>query len=133
MRAKEADRLGTLRLVSAAIKQKEVDERIELDDAGVLAVLEKMIKQRKDSIAQFQAGGRQDLVEKEQSELSVLAAYMPEQLSEADVTQAIDAAIAQSGASGPQAMGKVMAVLKPQLAGKADMGMVSRILKSRLG
>ncbi len=133
MRAKEADRLGTLRLVTAAIKQKEVDERLELDDAAVLAVLEKMIKQRKDSIAQFQAGGRQDLVEKEQAELAILAGYMPEQLSEADVAQAVDAAIAQVGATGAQAMGKVMAVLKPQLAGKADMGMVSRILKARLG
>lgn len=133
MRAKEADRLGTLRLVTAAIKQKEVDERLELDDAAVLAVLEKMIKQRKDSIAQFQAGGRQDLVEKEQSELAILAGYMPEQLSEADVAQEVDAAIAQVGATGAQAMGKVMAVLKPQLAGKADMGMVSRILKARLG
>lgn len=133
MRAKEADRLGTLRLVTAAIKQKEVDERLELDDAAVLAVLEKMIKQRKDSIAQFRAGGRQDLVEKEQSELAILAGYMPEQLSEADVAQEVDAAIAQVGATGAQAMGKVMAVLKPQLAGKADMGMVSRILKARLG
>ena len=133
MRAKEADRLGTLRLVTAAIKQKEVDERLELDDAAVLAVLEKMIKQRKDSIAQFQAGGRQDLVEKEQAELAILAGYMPEQLSEADVAQAVDAAIAQVGATGAQAMGKVMAVLKPQLACKADMGMVSRILKARLG
>ncbi len=133
MRAKEADRLGTLRLITAAIKQKEVDERIELSDAAVLAVLEKMIKQRKDSIAQFQAGGRQDLVDKEQAELTILSAYMPAQLSEADVSAAVLAAIAQVGAAGPQDMGKVMAVLKPQLAGKADMGLVSRLLKSKLG
>ena len=133
MRAKEADRLGTLRLITAAIKQKEVDERIELSDAAVLAVLEKMIKQRKDSIAQFQAGGRQDLVDKEQAELTILLAYMPAQLSEAEVTAAVTAAITQVGAAGPQDMGKVMAVLKPQLAGKADMGLVSRLLKSKLG
>ena len=132
MRAKESGRLSTLRLVTAAIKQKEVDERVELDDAGVLAVLEKMIKQRKDSIAQFQAGGRQDLVDIEQAELAILTAYMPAQLSEAEVTAAIQAAIAQVGAAGPQDMGKVMAVIKPQLAGKADMGLVSQILKSRL-
>ncbi len=133
MRAKESDRLGTLRLITAAIKQKEVDERIELSDAAVLAVLEKMIKQRKDSIAQFQAGGRQDLVDKEQAELTILSAYMPAQLSEAEVAAAVTAAITQVGASGPQDMGKVMAVLKPQLAGKADMGLVSRLLKSKLG
>ena len=133
MRAKESDRLGTLRLITAAIKQKEVDERIELSDAAVLAVLEKMIKQRKDSIAQFQAGGRQDLVDKEQAELTSLSAYMPAQLSEAEVAAAVTAAITQVGASGPQDMGKVMAVLKPQLAGKADMGLVSRLLKSKLG
>jgi uncharacterized protein len=132
MRSKQADRLATLRLVSAAIKQKEVDERVELNDAAVLAVLEKMIKQRKDSIAQFQAGGRQDLVDIEQAELAILATYMPAQLSEADVTVAVDAAIAQVGAAGPQDMGKVMAVIKPQLAGKADMGLVSQILKSKL-
>jgi len=133
MRAKQADRLGTLRLITAAIKQKEVDERIELSDAAVLAVLEKMIKQRKDSIAQFQAGGRQDLVDKEHAELTILSAYMPAQLSEAEVTQVVIAAITQVGAAGPQDMGKVMAVLKPQLAGKADMGLVSRLLKSKLG
>ena len=133
MRAKQADRLGTLRLITAAIKQKEVDERIELSDAAVLAVLEKMIKQRKDSIAQFQAGGRQDLVDKEHAELTILSAYMPAQLSEAEVTLVVIAAITQVGAAGPQDMGKVMAVLKPQLAGKADMGLVSRLLKSKLG
>jgi len=132
MRAKEAERLTTLRLVTAAIKQKEVDERIVLDDAAVLAVLEKMIKQRKDSISQFAAGNRQDLVAKEQAELDILAAYMPEQMSEADLDAAIAAAIAESGASGPQAMGKAMALLKPRLAGKADMGQVSQRLKARL-
>ncbi|MFM7284509.1 MAG: GatB/YqeY domain-containing protein [Betaproteobacteria bacterium] len=132
MRAKEAERLITLRLVTAAIKQKEVDERIVLDDAAVLSVLEKMIKQRKDSISQFAAGNRQDLVAKEQAELDILAAYMPEQMSEADLDAAIAAAIAESGASGPQAMGKAMALLKPRLAGKADMGQVSQRLKARL-
>jgi uncharacterized protein YqeY len=132
MRAKEAERLTTLRLVTAAIKQKEVDERIVLDDAAVLSVLEKMIKQRKDSISQFAAGNRQDLVAKEQAELDILAAYMPEQMSEADLDAAIAAAIAESGASGPQAMGKAMALLKPRLAGKADMGQVSQRLKARL-
>ena len=132
MRAKEAERLTTLRLVTAAIKQKEVDERIVLDDAAVLPVLEKMIKQRKDSISQFAAGNRQDLVAKEQAELDILAVYMPEQMSEADLDAAIAAAIAESGASGPQAMGKAMALLKPRLAGKADMGQVSQRLKARL-
>jgi uncharacterized protein YqeY len=132
MRAKQAERLTTLRLVTAAIKQKEVDERIVLDDAAVLSVLEKMIKQRKDSISQFAAGNRQDLVAKEQAELDILAAYMPEQMSEADLDAAIAAAIAESGASGPQAMGKAMALLKPRLAGKADMGQVSQRLKARL-
>lgn len=132
MRAKDSARLSTLRLVTAAIKQKEVDERVELNDAAVLAVLEKMIKQRKDSIAQFQAGGRQDLVDIEQAELAILTTYMPAQLSEAEVTAAVQAAIAQVGAAGPQDMGKVMAVIKPQLAGKADMGLVSQILKSKL-
>jgi uncharacterized protein YqeY len=132
MRAKEAERLTTLRLVTAAIKQKEVDERIALDDAAVLSVLEKMIKQRKDSISQFAAGNRPDLVAKEQAELDLLAAYMPEQMSEADLDAAIAAAIAESGATGPQAMGKAMALLKPRLAGKADMSQVSQRLKARL-
>ena len=132
MRARESDRLTTLRLVTAAIKQKEIDERVELDDAAVLAILEKLVKQRKDSITQFQAGGRQDLVDKEQAELVVLAAYMPERLSEADIAACVEAAIAQSAAAGPQDMGKVMAMVKSQLAGRADMGQVSQILKSRL-
>ncbi|NBW01221.1 MAG: GatB/YqeY domain-containing protein [Betaproteobacteria bacterium] len=132
MRSKESERLTTLRLVTAAIKQKEVDERIELDDAAVLSVLEKMIKQRKDSISQFTAGNRQDLVAKEQAELDILAAYMPEQMSEADLDAAIASAIAESGAAGPQAIGKVMALLKPRLAGRADMSQVSQRLKARL-
>jgi len=132
MRAKDGDKLTTLRLITAAIKQKEVDDRVDLDDAGVLAILEKMVKQRKDSISQFQAGGRQDLVDKEQAELAILSTYMPEQLSEAEVAKAVDAALAQVGATGPQDMGKVMAVLKPSLAGKADMGLVSQLLKARL-
>ena len=132
MRAKDGDKLTTLRLITAAIKQKEVDDRVDLDDAGVLAILEKMVKQRKDSISQFQAGGRQDLVDKEQAELAILSTYMPEQLSEAEVAKAVDAALAQVGATGPQDMGKVMAVLKPSLAGKADMGLASQLLKARL-
>ena len=132
MRAKEGEKLSTLRLISAAIKQKEVDERIELTDAQVLAVIEKMIKQRKDSITQFKAGGRQDLVDKEEAELAILSAYMPAQMSEAEVAAAVDAAVAACGAAGPQDMGKVMAILKPQLAGKADMGAVSQLIKAKL-
>ena len=133
MKAKETIRLGTLRLLSAAIKQKEVDERIELDDAAVLAILEKLIKQRKDSISQFEKAGRQDLVDAESAEVVVLSAYLPAQLSEAEITAAIDAAIASTGAAGPKDMGKLMGVLKPQLAGKADMGKVSALIKSKLG
>jgi len=132
MRAKEGDKLTTLRLITAAIKQKEVDERIELTDPAVLSILEKMIKQRKDSIAQFQLGGRQDLVDKEQAELALLMAYMPAQMSEADITQVIETAVLQANATGPQDMGKVMALIKLLLVGKADMGLVSQILKTRL-
>ena len=132
MRAKEADRLGAIRMLLAALKQKEVDERVVLDDAAVLAIVEKQIKQRKDSISQFQQAGRDDLVAKEQFELGVLAAYLPQQLSDAEVAAEVAAAIIQSGATGPQEMGKVMALLKPKLAGRADMGMVSKILKSQL-
>jgi uncharacterized protein YqeY len=120
MRAKEGDKLTTLRLITAAIKQKEVDERIELTDPAVLSILEKMIKQRKDSIAQFQLGGRQDLVDKEQAELALLMAYMPAQMSEAEIAQVIETAVLQANATGPQDMGKVMALIKPLLAGKAD-------------
>ena len=132
MRAKEGDKLTTLRLITAAIKQKEVDERIELTDPAVLSILEKMIKQRKDSIAQFQLGGRQDLVDKEQAELALLMAYMPAQMSEEEIAQVIETAFLQANATGPQDMGKVMALIKPLLVGKADMGLVSQILKTRL-
>jgi uncharacterized protein YqeY len=133
MKAKESVRLGTLRLLSAAIKQKEVDERVELDDAAVLSILEKLIKQRKESITQFEKAGRQDLVDAETAEMAVLSAYLPAQLSEAEITAAIGAAIASTGAAGPKDMGKLMGVLKPQLAGKADMGKVSALVKAKLG
>jgi hypothetical protein len=132
MRAKETARLGTIRLLLAAIKQKEVDERIELDDAAVSSIVEKLIKQRKDSISQFQAAGRDDLVAAEQAELVVLQAYLPEQLSTAEVEAAVAAAIAESGASSAKDMGKVMGLLKPRLAGRADMGQVSSLIKARL-
>jgi uncharacterized protein YqeY len=132
MRAKEAARLGTIRLLLAAIKQKEVDERIELDDAAVSSIVEKLIKQRKDSINQFQAAGRADLVAAEQAELVVLQAYLPEQLSAAEVETAVATAIAESGASSAKDMGKVMGLLKPKLAGRADMGQVSALIKARL-
>ena len=132
MRAKETARLGTIRLLTAAIKQKEVDERIEVTDAHILTIIEKMIKQRKDSISQFEAGGRQDLADIEKAELVILSAYMPASLSEAEIRAEVTAAVAASGASGPQDMGKVMAVLKPKLAGRADMTMVSGIVKTAL-
>jgi uncharacterized protein YqeY len=131
-RARETARLGTIRLLLAAIKQKEVDERIELDDAAVSSIVEKLIKQRKDSISQFQAAGRDDLVAAEQAELAVLQAYLPEQLSAAEVEAAVAAAIAESGASSAKDMGKVMGLLKPRLAGRADMGQVSALIKARL-
>jgi len=132
MRARETGRLGTIRLLLAAIKQREVDERITLDDAGITAVIDKMIKQRKDSISQFEAAGRTDLVSNESAELAVLAAYMPAQLSEAEVAAQVQAAVAQTGAAGPQDMGKVMGVLKPKLAGRADMTAVSALVKAAL-
>ncbi len=131
-RAKDTARLGTIRLLLAAIKQKEVDERIELDDAAVSGIVEKLIKQRKDSISQFQAAGRDDLVAAEQAELAILLAYLPEQLSAAEVEAAVVAAIAESGASSAKDMGKVMGLLKPRLAGRADMGQVSAQIKARL-
>jgi len=133
MKAKEAFRLATLRLLSAAMKQKEVDERVELDDAAVLAIIEKLIKQRKDSISQFEKAGRQDLVDAEKNELDILAAYLPAQMSDTEIAAAIDAAVASTGAAGPKDMGKLMGVLKPQLAGKADMGKVSGLVKAKLG
>ena len=132
MRARETGRLGTIRLLLAAIKQREVDERITLDDAGITAVVDKMIKQRKDSISQFEAAGRTDLVEQESAELAVLTTYMPAQLSEAEVAEQVQAAVAETGAAGPQDMGKVMAVLKGKLAGRADMTAVSALVKAAL-
>ena len=132
MRAKESARLGTIRLLTSAIKQREVDERIELTDEQILAVIEKMIKQRKDSITQFEAGGRQDLADIEKSELVILSAYMPAALSDAEVKAEVSAAVAAVGAAGPQDMGKVMGVLKPKLAGRADMTAVSAMVKAAL-
>jgi len=132
MRAKESERLATIRLLIAEIKRKEVDERIELTDAQVLAVVEKMIKQRKDSITQFENGGRQDLADKEKAELTVLSAYMPAGLSDEEVAAEVAAAVAASGAAGPQDMGKVMGILKPKLAGRADMTAVSAQVKKAL-
>ena len=132
MRAKDSGRLATIRLINAAIKQKEVDERIELNDDQVLSVIEKMIKQRKDSISQFEAGGRQDLADIEKAELVVLNTYMPAQMSEAEVQAEVAAAVAAVGAAGPQDMGKVMGVLKPKLAGRADMTAVSAMVKAAL-
>ena len=132
MRAKEAERLATIRLLLAAIKQREVDEQITLDDASITAVIDKMIKQRKDSISQFQAAGWDDLVAKEQAELAVLSGYMPAQLSEAEVAAEVQAAVAATGAAGPQDMGKVMGVLKGKLAGRADMTAVSALVKAAL-
>jgi uncharacterized protein YqeY len=132
MRAKDAARLSTIRLLLAAIKQREVDERRELADADVLAVVDKMIKQRRDSIAQFEAGHRPDLAAAEKAEIEVLAAYLPRQLDEAEIDALITRAIADSNASGPAAMGKVMAILKPALAGRADLGAVSARVKAKL-
>lgn len=132
MRAKETAKLGTIRLLTAAMKQKEVDERVELTDTLILAIIEKMIKQRKDSISQFEAGGRQDLADIEKAELAILFAYMPASLSDAEVQAEVAAAVAATGAAGPQDMGKVMAVLKPKLAGRADMTAVSSLVKAAL-
>ncbi|MBT8551297.1 GatB/YqeY domain-containing protein [Polynucleobacter paneuropaeus] len=132
MRAKEVTRLGTIRLLLAAIKQREVDERVVVDDAGVLAIVEKLIKQRKDSIEQFAKAGRDDLVAVEQAEMIILQDYLPEQLSDAEISAAVSAAVTASSASGPQDMGKVIGILKPQLAGKADMGKVSGLVKAAL-
>jgi uncharacterized protein YqeY len=132
MRAKETTRLATIRLLLADIKRKEVDEQIELTDTQTLAVVEKMIKQRKDSITQFEAGGRADLADIEKAELAVLAAYMPAGLSDEEVAAEVAAAVAASGAAGPQDMGKVMGILKPKLAGRADMTAVSAQVKKAL-
>lgn len=132
MRAKETAKLGTIRLLTAAMKQKEVDERVELNDTHILAIIEKMIKQRKDSISQFEAGGRQDLADIEKAEVAVLSHYMPAALSDAEVQAAVVAAVTEAGAAGPQDMGKVMAVLKAKLAGRADMTVVSGLVKAAL-
>ena len=132
MRAKDSARLSTLRLLNAAIKQREVDERIELDDAAVVAVIEKMIKQRRESIVQFEKGGRADLADAEKAEVQLLSAYLPAQMGGAEIQKEIDAVIAATGASGAKDMGKVMGALKGKLAGKADMGKVSALVKARL-
>ncbi|MEZ5616360.1 MAG: GatB/YqeY domain-containing protein [Rhodocyclaceae bacterium] len=132
MKARETARLNAIRLLLAAIKQKEVDERIELDDASVLAVIDKMLKQRRDSIAQYEKAGRQDLADAEKFEVEVLSGYMPLALTAEEIQVAVAKAVAASGATGPQDMGKVMAALKPQLAGRADMGRVSGLVKAAL-
>jgi uncharacterized protein len=132
MRAKEADRLGTIRLLLAALKQKEVDERVTLDDAMVIAIVDKLIKQRKDSISQFGAAGRDDLVAKESAELLVLEAYLPARLGADEIDAAVRAIVAELGAKGPGDMGKVMGAVKQKLAGNADMGLVSAAVKRAL-
>ena len=132
MKSGDKDTLGVIRLINAAIKQREVDERIELDDAAVIAVLEKAVKQRKDSISQYEAASREDLAAIERAEMAVIERYLPEKMGEAEVLSAIDAAITETGAAGPADMGKLMAVLKPKLAGQADMGQVSALVKQRL-
>ncbi len=132
MRAKEVTRLGAIRLLLAAIKQREVDERLVVDDAGIVAIVEKLIKQRKDSISQFATAGRDDLVAIEAAEMEILQVYLPAQLTDAEVETAVAAAVAATGASGPQDMGKVIGALKSQLAGKADMGKVSTLVKAAL-
>ena len=131
MKEKQVDRLGTIRLLLAAIKQREVDERIELDDAAITTIIDKMLKQRKDSITQFEAANRQDLADKEKFEVTVLIEYMPQQLSNEEISAILDAAIATHGATAA-AMGKIMAEIKPQLAGRADMAAVSQLVKARM-
>ncbi|MCX8086343.1 MAG: GatB/YqeY domain-containing protein [Rhodocyclaceae bacterium] len=132
LKAKETARLGAIRLLMAAIKQKEIDERVALDDAGIIAVIEKMIKQRKDSIAQYEAAQRQDLAEAEKAEVAVLSAYLPQPLSADEVAAIVAAAIEEAGAKTPADMGKVMAIVKPKVAGRADMGEVSKLVKAKL-
>ena len=132
MKAREAERLGTLRLLTSAMKQREVDERITLDDAGVIAVIEKMLKQRRDSVAQYEQAGRQDLADVEKREMAILQSYLPQQLSEAELASMVAEAVAASGAQAPADMGKVMAIVKPKVAGRADMGKVSALVKARL-
>ncbi|MEJ1250312.1 GatB/YqeY domain-containing protein [Denitratimonas tolerans] len=132
MKSGEKERLATIRLVNAAIKQREVDERITLDDAAVIAVLERMLKQRRDSVSQFEAAGREDLAAVERAEIAVIDAYLPAKMDEAAISAAIAEAIAQTGAAGPADMGKLMGALKPRLAGQADMGLVSALVKKAL-
>lgn len=132
MRARDAERLGAIRLLLAAIKQKEVDERVVVDDAQVAQLVDKLIKQRRDSISQFEQAGRSDLVAREQAELAVLSAYLPEPLTEVEVAAEIEAAISGAQANGPQDMGRVMAILKPRLAGRTDLSKVSQLVKTRL-
>ena len=132
MRAKDTARLGTVRLLLSAMKQKEVDERVELSDADVLAIIDKMVKQRRESIAQYDKAGRNDLADVEKAEIAVLAGYLPQQLSEAEVAKEIEAAIKESGAAGAKDMGKVMSLLKPRLAGRTDMGRVSGLVNAKL-
>ena len=132
MRARDKERLGTIRLIMAAVKQREVDERITLGDTDILAVLDKMVKQRRDSITQFEQAGRQELADKEAAEIAVIQEYLPAALSETEVETIIAEAIATSGASSPQDIGKIMGLLKPRLQGRADMGLVSRKVKEKL-
>ncbi|MBN5023030.1 GatB/YqeY domain-containing protein [Stenotrophomonas maltophilia] len=132
MKAGEKHKLGVIRLINAAIKQREVDERIELDDTAVIAVLDKMVKQRKDSVSQYEAANREDLAEIERAEIVVIEAYLPAKMGEAEIVAAIQAAIAETGASGPADIGKLMGALKPKLAGQADMGLVSKLVKQLL-
>ncbi len=132
MKAKEAAKLSAIRLLLAAVKQKEVDERVELDDTAVIAVIEKLVKQRKDSVTQYEAAGRQELADAEKFEIGILSAYLPEKMGNEEIAAAVAAAVAQTGAKGPADMGKLMAVLKPQLAGKADMAEVSKLVKAAL-
>ncbi len=132
MRSGEKDRLGVIRLITSAIKQREVDERIELDDSAVMAILEKMIKQRRDSISQFEAGGRPELAAVEAAEIDILKAYLPEALSDAEVDAIIAAAVTESGASSVKDMGKVMGLVKPKVQGRADMGAISGKIKAKL-
>ncbi|HWS74660.1 MAG TPA: GatB/YqeY domain-containing protein [Quisquiliibacterium sp.] len=132
MRARESERLSAIRMLLAAVKQKEVDERIVVDDAQVVAIVDRLLKQRKDSITQFEAAGRQELADRERFEAEVLSAYMPQQASDAEVAAEVDAALAATGAAGPQDMGRVMAVLKGRLAGRADLSAVSARVKARL-
>ena len=133
MKARETEKLGAIRLLQASLKQKEVDERVTLTDDMVLAIIEKMLKQRKDSIEQYTAGNRLDLVAKEQFEVGVLSAYMPAQLSDADVALILDKVIVETGATSPKDMGKVMNNLRPKVAGRADMGKLSAMVKAKLG